>query len=219
MALAERGRVAERETERLPSASLIKVPIALAVLRARDGGLLRLDDAVAVDAVPVVGGAGVLRQLSGRPTCPVGDLLTLMLTVSDNLATNLLLEQLDRATGSAYAAGAEVCELAGLADTVLQRRMMDPAAVDAGRDNWTTAADQCRLMALIAGDAVSSLVGTESATVLRDVLLPSNSAAGWPRWYRRIVNWDTKPAGWTASCTTPDSCSPPPVRRSRRSPC
>lgn len=172
------ARLADHESVRLPSASLIKVPIALAVLRARDRGLLPLEEAVPVDAVPVVGGAGVLRLLSGSPTWPVGDLLTLMITVSDNLATNLLLEQLDRVSGSAYAAVAEVCELAGLADTVLQRRMIDPAAVDAGRDNWTTAADQCRLMALIARGELSNIVDPESASLLRNVLLAQQLSSG-----------------------------------------
>lgn len=176
--LSSGERVEHLAKERLPSASLIKVPIALAVLRAGDQGLLRLDEELRSDTVPPVGGAGVLNQLSRPRRWPVGDLLRLMIVVSDNLATNLLLDLLDRATGSAYDAVAQACRLSGLTDTVLRRRMMDPAAVAAGRDNWTTAADQCRLMGMLTGSDIEQVLTAGSAATLRTALLAQQLSSG-----------------------------------------
>ncbi len=76
----------------LPTASVIKVPILLALLRQVDSGGADLDARVTLRAEERVGGSGVLKVFDGglRPT--VRDVATLMIAVSDNTATNMVLD-------------------------------------------------------------------------------------------------------------------------------
>ena len=79
------------------------------------------------------------------------DLATLMITVSDNVATNLVIDRLGMDAIQAW------IDKAGLVETRLERRMMDRAAMSAGRGNWTSAADmETLLSAIAAGRCVSS---------------------------------------------------------------
>jgi beta-lactamase family protein len=92
----------------------------------------------------------VLKALAPglRPTW--SDLATLMITVSDNVATNLIIDWLGMDAIQAW------IDKAGLADTRLERRMMHRAAMTAGRGNWTSAADmETLLSAMGAGTCVS----------------------------------------------------------------
>ncbi|WP_374712819.1 serine hydrolase [Symbiobacterium terraclitae] len=73
------------------AASTIKVPIAMAVLRLVDQGRLSLDQTIAYQPEDYQAGTGVL-QATIRPgdRVSVRRLLELMITVSDNIARNML---------------------------------------------------------------------------------------------------------------------------------
>ena len=138
------------ERRALPSASLIKLPILAAFWATVEAGRLDPAERVSVPAEARAEGTGVLKALAPglRPTW--GDLATLMITVSDNVATNLVIDRLGMEAVQAWIAEA------GLADTRLERRMMDRAAMAAGRGNWTSAADvEALLCAVAAGTCVS----------------------------------------------------------------
>ncbi|MGH2510511.1 MAG: serine hydrolase, partial [Ktedonobacteraceae bacterium] len=96
-----------------------------------------------VPAAARVPSDGVLANLSPdlRPT--IHDLAHLMITISDNTASNVLLDLLGM-----DAINASMREL-GLQATRLERRFIDFEARRAGRDNWTTAADMALLLAHI----------------------------------------------------------------------
>lgn len=84
--------VAYRDAEPAPAASTIKVFLLVALLEAVEAGRLSLDDEVIVRRDDRVTGSGVLKALSeGRPHA-LRDLATLMIIVSDNTATNLVLD-------------------------------------------------------------------------------------------------------------------------------
>lgn len=142
--LGAEGGVAIDADERFSSASLIKVPVLVAAIRQAERGVLSLTQRVPVDASPKVGGSGILATLSDVPDMTVRDLAELMITVSDNLATNLLI---DTVTPDVIA---ETISAAALRDTHLQRRMMDLSARERGLDNFTTPADMALLMREIA---------------------------------------------------------------------
>jgi beta-lactamase class A len=122
-----------------------------------------LDPAARVTVGPdaVTAGSGVLRTLAPglRPTW--ADLATLMIVVSDNVATNLLLDRLGLEPVQAW------IDAAGLGDTRLRRRMMDLAEMAAGRDNETTAADVLELLARIQAGAC---VSPEASARMREAL-------------------------------------------------
>jgi beta-lactamase class A len=136
----------------LPSASLIKLPIQATFWAAAEAGRLDPDERTDVPAGTPVEGTGVLKALAPGLQPTWYDLATLMITVSDNTATNLIIDRLGMETLQAW------IDKAGLADTRLERRMMDRAAMDAGRGNWTSAADmETLLSAVAAGTCVSGV--------------------------------------------------------------
>jgi beta-lactamase class A len=67
-----------------------------------------------------VSGSGVLTELSGGDALPIRDLMHLMIVVSDNTATNLIL---DRIGGNAV--NARMAQL-GLKQTAVMRKIMQP---------------------------------------------------------------------------------------------
>jgi beta-lactamase class A len=81
-------------SEIFPAASVIKVPIMLAVLQAVQRGNLNLETRYVVQDDDRVTGSGVLFELSSGLNPTLRDLLHLMIVVSDNMATNLLIDVL-----------------------------------------------------------------------------------------------------------------------------
>jgi beta-lactamase class A len=86
-------RLERRGDEPFPTASLIKVPILVTVHALVDSGRLALDDRIHVLKVDKVPGSGVLQFFHDGIDVTVGDAAWFMITVSDNTATNLLLDK------------------------------------------------------------------------------------------------------------------------------
>lgn len=128
-----------------PAASLAKVPILVELARqlSQPDRALSWETRLEVPEEARVPSDGVLADLSPvlRPT--VQDVAYLMITISDNTASNLLLDLIGMEE-----INAAMREL-GLQNTRLERRFIDFEARRAGRDNWTTAADMVRLFAHI----------------------------------------------------------------------
>lgn len=76
------------------TASAVKVPIYAEVMRQRRLGRIDLDAAVVTRESDLAGGSGVLSILRPGVRCTVADLCTLMIVVSDNTATNILIDML-----------------------------------------------------------------------------------------------------------------------------
>lgn len=74
-----------------PTASVIKVAVMVEVFDQVAEGRLRHADTITLEDSAKVGGSGVLRRMHGGLVLTIGDLLDLMMTVSDNTATNLLI--------------------------------------------------------------------------------------------------------------------------------
>lgn len=76
-----------------PTASTFKVPIMVEVFRQIDAGMYALGDRISFQESDIVHGSGVLRDLQPGLNPSVRDLLTLMIIVSDNTATNMLIDK------------------------------------------------------------------------------------------------------------------------------
>ena len=90
----ETGRMAQlRPVERFPMASTFKIPIAVKLLELVDRGEESLDRMVTVETRDLHPGSGTLSQLFVQPgvVLSVRNLLELMLLISDNSATDILL--------------------------------------------------------------------------------------------------------------------------------
>ena len=81
-----------REDERVRTASTIKLPIMVGVFAAVEAGRARFTDELVLMNAGKVSGSGVLSEFSEGVRLPVRDLMHLMIVVSDNTATNMLLD-------------------------------------------------------------------------------------------------------------------------------
>ena len=90
MATGERIGHLERET--FPTASAIKIAIVYELFKQADEGRIHLDEMATLDRRQAVGGTGVLVEM-GTPTLSIRDYAVLMVTLSDNTATNVLIDK------------------------------------------------------------------------------------------------------------------------------
>lgn len=129
------------EREVFPQASSIKIAILLEVFKQAQEGKLSLDELLTVDEDRRVGGSGVLYLL-GRPSLSlsVRDTAVLMVVLSDNTATNLLIDKVGM-----EAVNRRVGAL-GLRGTRLQRKMMDLTAAAEGRENISSPLEMMTLL-------------------------------------------------------------------------
>lgn len=84
--------LAWRDDEAAPAASTIKVFLLVALLERVAAGETSLDDEVVLGRDDQVTGSGVLKSLQAGRSYTLRDLATLMIVVSDNSATNLVLD-------------------------------------------------------------------------------------------------------------------------------
>ena len=87
-------RLERRGDETFPTASLIKVPVLVTVYDLVEQGMLSLDDPINVLKIDKVGGSGILQHLHDNASITVGDAAWLITTISDNTATNVLLDRI-----------------------------------------------------------------------------------------------------------------------------
>ena len=87
-------RMSRRGDETFPTASLIKVPILVTVYDLVAKGRLSLSDPLTVLKIDQVPGSGVLQYMHNGMSLSVEDAAWLMITLSDNTATNLLLDRI-----------------------------------------------------------------------------------------------------------------------------
>ena len=87
-------RLTLRGDETFPTASLIKVPILVTLFDLADKGMISLDDQLTLLKIDQVPGSGVLQFMHPGMTLSVRDAAVLMSILSDNTATNLLLDKI-----------------------------------------------------------------------------------------------------------------------------
>jgi beta-lactamase class A len=87
-------RLERRGDETFPTASLIKVPVLVTVYDLVEKKTLSLDDPLTVLKIDMVGGSGTLQFMHPGIAITVRDAAWLMTTISDNTATNLLLDRI-----------------------------------------------------------------------------------------------------------------------------
>jgi beta-lactamase class A len=87
-------RLSRRGDEKFSTASLIKVAILVTVYDLVAKGQLSLDDPITVLKIDQVPGSGITQYLHNGTILTVRDAAWLMITISDNTATNLLLDRI-----------------------------------------------------------------------------------------------------------------------------
>ena len=91
-----------REDEKVRTASTIKLPIMTAVFDAVEHGRAKWTETLTLTNDEKVSGSGVIREFSDGLKLPLRDLVHMMIVVSDNTATNLILDRFTTDTVNVY---------------------------------------------------------------------------------------------------------------------
>ncbi|MBD2751675.1 serine hydrolase [Spirosoma validum] len=183
-----------RADERVPSASVIKLPIMLELMERVKAGSLNLDEIYVLKPSDKVGGSGILQTYADQSRLSYRELLRLMLVESDNTATNILIHRLGRDTIN------QRMRTIGLKQSQLNRIMMDTLAVKQGRDNYVTAGEMGAVLEKIYRHQVAApKLCDEMITVLKQVpgnltmcrLLPKDIAVAHKTGLLAYVRGDT----------------------------
>ena len=146
------GETVERDADRsMPTASVFKLPVLAEVFRQAEIGKLDLDQRVALRAEDVVMGSGILRDFSPGLQPTLCDLATMMIIVSDNSATNLLLDRV----GGPQRVNAAMREL-GLPSIMVHRRIVFGEITTNGSLAEAAPRDLLRLVAMLAREELVS---------------------------------------------------------------
>ncbi len=116
-----------------PQASSIKICVLAELYRQAQQGKLKLTDMYIVNAADLVPDSDIMNGLTpGVTQVTLRDLATMMVAVSDNSATNVLIDRVGMENVNSLLAAQ------GLRDTRLKRKMMDLKAAAEGRENVST---------------------------------------------------------------------------------
>lgn len=130
-----------RADEVLPTASSIKIAILAELYRQAQQGKLKLSDLYTLQAADLVGGSGITSVLTPEVTrLTLRDVAGLMISVSDNSATNVIIDRVGMENVNA------LLDSLGLTRTRLRRKMMDLKAAGEGRENVATPREMMMLL-------------------------------------------------------------------------
>lgn len=145
----------------MEAASVIKLPIMAEAFRQREAGILDFALPVTIRREDKLPSCGALTYLHDGLTVQVGDLVTLMIILSDNTATNLLIDLLGQERINHTIAAL------GLTGTQLNRKLFDAAQAALGVQNYVTAAD---MGALLTGLWRGEIVSPDASREMLDIL-------------------------------------------------
>ena len=130
-----------RGNEVFPQASSIKIAVLAGLYRQAQSGKLNLIDLYTVQASDLVADSSIMGGLTpGITRVTLRDLAKMMVAVSDNSATNVLIDRVGMENVNS------LMNSLGLANTRLRRKMMDLKAAGEGRENISTPQDMMVLL-------------------------------------------------------------------------
>ncbi|HEU4586609.1 MAG TPA: serine hydrolase [Gemmatimonadaceae bacterium] len=168
--LTDSSRIGVNENLVFPQGSAIKIPILIELFRRADRTPALLGARRPITRATRTGGSGVLQFFSdGGSELSNEDLAVLMITLSDNGATNMLIDALGMDSVNRTMASL------GLKQTKLQRRMITPASSMRGEENISTPAEAAEVMTRLA--RCNLPLSKSSCARVREMLeLPKNEA-------------------------------------------
>jgi beta-lactamase class A len=132
-----------------PQASSIKICVLAELYRQAQQGKLKLSDLYTVNAADLVQDSDIMGGLTpGVTQITLRDLATMMVAVSDNSATNVLIDRVGMDNVNAF------LKAQGLRDTRLRRKMMDLKGAAEGRENVSTPNEMLNLLQALYRDEI-----------------------------------------------------------------
>jgi len=156
-----------------PQASSIKICVLAELYRQAQQSKLKLTDLYTVNAADLVQDSDIMGGLTpGVTQVTLRDLAIMMVAVSDNSATNVLIDRIGMDNVDAF------LKAQGLRDTRLRRKMMDLKAAAEGRENVSTPNEMLNLLqALYRGEILNKEMTADFFKVLsthKDSWIPRN---------------------------------------------
>lgn len=144
-------RWSHRGDRKFRAASTVKIPLMIEIYRSVERGERALDDVHVLTAEDKAVGSGVLLELHDGIAVTVNDLVYLMMAISDNTATNVLIDM-----AGMDAVNALMREL-GMSGSNLNRKMKGRPAIEGEIENFATPDDYVTVVrALLDGGAASA---------------------------------------------------------------
>lgn len=175
-----------RENTKVVSASTIKLPVLCCALQGVLDGEYDLQQFVPISASDFCDDTHVFEPEYRQDGATLWEMLYWMIVSSDNTATNAVLSLLTFDRINAY------CASLGLQQTSAHRKMLDFEAVKAGRNNYTSPADQYRVYKLLYDGAILT---PELREVAFDFLSRVRHLDGLQRYLPQKVTVLHKPGG------------------------
>jgi beta-lactamase class A len=135
---------------RYRAASTVKVPLMIEIYRQIDRGQRALDDRYQLREDDRANGSGVLLELHEGIELTIRDLVYLMISISDNTATNILIDMAGMAEVNATMASL------GMTASSLGRKMKGRPAEGDEEENWATPSDYAAVIQSILDDRAAS---------------------------------------------------------------
>ena len=150
-------------TEVFPTASIIKIPLLMEYYRKVEVGELDPNEEVKLPEDYICGGSGVLQHLTpGVTMVTLEDYATLMVVISDNVATNIMFDKVGNNDVNRL-----LVEL-GLPGTMLRRKMQAFRDIQIENENITTPEDMTTLLTILyKGETVSEFVSKSTLDKLK----------------------------------------------------
>ncbi len=145
-----------------PTGSAIKVPVLLELHKQAAEGRYKLTDQLRVERKNEVSSPVLQYFNDGTSSLSLHDLAVLMIRHSDNIATNMLIDQVGMENVN------RTLDQLGLKQMRLRRKMINPAASARGDENTSTPREAERLMELIyRGQVVDRELCDRALTILK----------------------------------------------------
>ena len=158
-----------------PQASSIKIPLLIELMRQSQSGKIDLNTRVDIHRDALVGDSGVLQFFSdGGSSVSIHDLAILMILLSDNSATNLLIDRVGMNNVNSMLDGL------GLHNTRLARKMIDIAAEQSDRENHSTPREMAALLEQLYAGKLLDAGHTKAALEILEYPKESPLHAGVP---------------------------------------
>lgn len=146
---------------RYRAASTVKVPLMVEIYRQIDRGQRALNDRHQLRDEDRANGSGVLLELHEGTELTIRDLVYLMISISDNTATNILIDMAGMAEVNATMASL------GMTASTLARKMKGRPAEGDEEENWATPSDYAAVIqAILDGRAASATACVQMVAML-----------------------------------------------------
>lgn len=159
-------RILINENLKFPSASTIKLLILSEFFNQVNKNIIQENEKIYIKEEMITLGDGIIKELNLNHSFTLIELATLMIILSDNTATNILINKLGFKNINNYSSKIN------LKNTSLNRKMMDAKSLENNIDNYTCANDLLNLLYLTyKGNNVNSLYSQKFINIMKKQII------------------------------------------------